>query len=295
MGQMMGSFQETYVEEAKLGAGAFGEVFKVRHRGTRKLYALKVIKCSNDDELNNVMDEMKALSKLDHPNIIRLYETKHTQSKEFSAEISLLFEYCSGGTLSERLLRRSTKKDHLQWMCQLADAVAYMHSRKLVHRDLKPDNILLTHNPDDIKIGDFGLSRDFVAMKRENQTWESYYMTNGCGTLLSMAPEVFVEHYTEKADVFALGVLFYAIEQQKYLDIQGTKCFGAFVYDNVGRKVPLGFQMFKDASELQVTFDAKTDKNMSEIICSALLMDQKKRPSAATIQEKLDEYISLPL
>ena len=292
MGQMMGSFQETYVEEAKLGAGAFGEVFKVRHRGTRKLYALKVIKCSNDDELNNVMDEMKALSKLDHPNIIRLYETKHTQSKEFSAEISLLFEYCSGGTLSERLLRRSTKKDHLQWMCQLADAVAYMHSRKLVHRDLKPDNILLTHNPDDIKIGDFGLSRDFVAMKRENQTWESYYMTNGCGTLLSMAPEVFVEHYTEKADVFALGVLFYAIAERQCLEVLGAKYYGAFVHDNKGNKVPLGFQMSKDRDGLTVTFH-KTDVRLAEIICSALLLDQKKRPSAAAIQGNLNDYVSL--
>ena len=292
MGQRMSSFEETYVQEAKLGAGAFGEVFKVRHRGTRKLYALKVIKCSNDEELNNVMDEMKALSKLDHPNITRLFETKHRQNKEFSAEISLLFEYCTGGTLSERLLRRSTKKDHLQWMCQLADAVAYMHSRNLVHRDLKPDNILLTHNPDDIKIGDFGLSRDFVVVKRDDQTWESYYMTNGCGTLLSMAPEVFGGHYTEKADVFALGVLFYAIAERQYLEVRGVKYFGAFVHDNVGQKVPLGFQMFKDGNGLRVAF-GKTDNHLAEIICLTLLMDQKKRPSAATIQQKLDGYISL--
>ena len=285
------SFNDTHIREGKLGAGAFGEVFKVCERTTGKRFALKIIKCSNDVELNNVMDEMKALSKLDHPNIIRFFDTKHRQNKMFSAEISLLFEYCTKGTLSKRLLRPSSKQRHMQWMRQLADAVAYIHSKTLVHRDLKPDNIMLTDGGN-IKVGDFGLSREFVALKEDDETWESYYMTNGCGTLLSMAPVVFGGHYTEKADVFALGVLFYAIAERQCLELLGAKYYGAFVHDNKGNKVPLGFQMFKDGNGLRVTFH-KTHVHLAEIICSALLLDQKKRPSAATIQGKLNDYVSL--
>ena len=179
----------------------------------------------------------------------------------------------------------------MQWMRQLADAVAYIHSKTLVHRDLKPDNIMLTDG-ENIKVGDFGLSREFVALKKDDETWESYYMTNGCGTLLSMAPVVFGGHYTEKADVFALGVLFYAIAERQCLEVQGAKYYGAFVDDNKGNKVPLGFQMSKDRDGLTVTFH-KTDVRLAEIICSALLLDQKKRPSAATIQGKLNDYVSL--
>ena len=290
MGQGVSSFEETYVQEEKLGAGNFGEVFKVRHRVTGKLFALKVIKCSNDEELNNVMGEMKALSKLSHPNIMELFETNYKQNEMFSAEIYLLFEYCTQGTLSERLLRASTKQRQIKWMLQLANAVAYIHLKTLVHRDLKPENILLTDG-ENIKVGDFGLSREFVAMKRDDETWESYYMTNRCGTFFCAAPEVFGKHYTEKADVFALGVLFYAIEERKYVEVQGAKRFGAFVDDNEGNMVPVGLQMVCDRNAgLRVFFD-KTDKHLVEIIRLALLLDQKQRPSAATIQEKL-EYLS---
>ena len=285
------SFNDTHIREEKLGAGAFGEVFKVRERRTGKRFALKIIKCSNDNELNSVMDEMKALSKLDHPNIIRFFDTKHTQNKKYSAEISLLFEYCPEGTLSKRLLRPSSKQRHMQWMRQLADAVAYIHSKTLVHRDLKPDNIMLTDGGN-IKVGDFGLSREFVTLKEDDETWESYYMANPCGTFLYAAPEVFGGHYTEKADVFALGVLFYAIAERQCLEVLGAKYYGAFVHDNKGNKVPLGFQMSKDRDGLTVTFH-KTDVRLAEIICSALLLDQKKRPSAAAIQGNLNDYVSL--
>ena len=96
---------------------------------------------------------------------------------------------------------------------------------------------------------------------------------------------------TQKADVFALGVLFYAIEERKYVEVQGAKRFGAFVDDNEGNMVPVGLQMVCDRNAgLRVFFD-KTDKHLVEIIRLALLLDQKQRPSAATIQEKL-EYLS---
>lgn len=297
MGQIASSetqsfpFGDRYIYEEKLGEGAFGEVFKVHHKDTNKVYALKNIKCVGDEDLANVVDEMKSLGKLNHRNIMKLFDIKCQQKEAFKAHVSLLFEYCPGGNLNQRLEKSSPNALNLKWMRQLADAIAYLHSEKLVHRDLKPDNILLTSH-EDIKIGDFGLSREFVAMKEENQTWEAYYMATGCGTLFYIAPEVFFDHYTEKADIFALGILFYAIEERGYLERNGTKFYGVFVQEKDGDElVPLGLEMYIDKTGVRVTFD-KTGKELAVIIGSALLFDQKKRPSAATIKQQLNNYMT---
>lgn len=91
-------------------------------------------------------------------------------------------------------------------------------------------------------------------MKTEDETWESYYMKNGCGTLFYMAPEVFSGHYTEKADVFALGILFYAVEERCFLQIAGRNYYGVFILRR-GKKVPLGLQMSMDKNGLHVSFE----------------------------------------
>ena len=278
-----------YIREEKLDAGAFGEVYKVRHIETNEVYALKVIKCNSDEDLNNVVGEMKVLSKLSHPNIVRYFEGTCEQNESFTADLSLMFEYCSGGNLNKRLQQYSSKKINLKWMRQLAHAISYLHSRNLVHRDLKPDNILLS-STDDIKVGDFGFSRDFVAMKREDETWECYYMADGCGTLCYLAPEVISDHYTEKADVFALGVLFYAIEERTQSVINGTRCYGVFVRESDGEEFPLGLRMFMDKNGFAVPF-RNSDVHLTKIIGSTLLCDQKRRPNASTIKAQLNDYV----
>lgn len=277
----------TYVREKELGAGAFGKVYRVRNTKTNFVYAEKVIKCKDNVQLTNVLGEMKTLSKLSHPNIMKLYETKFDQKRMFEADLCLVFEYCSNGTLNDRLRRFSSAGVNMKWSQQISNAVAYLHSENLVHRDLKPENILLTSS-EDIKVGDFGLSREYASKKLESETWESYYMKNGCGTLFYLAPEVFSGHYTEKADVFALGILLYAIAERCFLQVHGTKYYGAFVTKN-RQKVPLGLQMFNDKSRLSVSF-TKCRQELASIICSALHFEAKKRSSSEMIRQHLKEH-----
>lgn len=274
--------------ESTLGVGAFGEVYKVRNVRTSCVYALKKIKCGSNVDLNNVTQELKCVCKLRHPNIMALHETCCKQRKDFSAEIYMIFEYCVNGTLGDRLQKPSSKEQDLNWMRQLTDAITYIHSHALVHRDLKPDNILLGRD-DKIKVGDFGLARDFHAAKRKDETWANYYMSATCGTLFYMAPEVFEGHYTEKADVFALGLLLYAIEERQCFQINGLTCYGIFIRLSDGDFAPLGLQMHIDNTTCQVPFK-KCDPKMAQIIGSTLLFDQKNRSDAQSVLQKLNDY-----
>ncbi|XP_046860204.1 serine/threonine-protein kinase PDIK1L-like [Xenia sp. Carnegie-2017] len=140
--------------------------------------------------------------------------------------------------MEELLSKPYNEAKQLKWLKQLSEAVAYIHALSLVHRDLKPDNILFNAN-DNVKVGDFGLARDFVSAKREDETWLNYYMNSFCGKIFYMAPEVFDGHYNEKADVFALGLLMYILVEAKYLNINGKCCYGLFISLKDGTWAPL--------------------------------------------------------
>ena len=280
---------EKYRYIKTLGAGSFGEVYLVSHASTREVFALKKIKCGSNDDLNNVTQELKSIGKLKHPNIMALIETRGKQKDDFWFEVYMIFEYCTGGTLGDGLQKPSNKELDMKWMRQLAHAITYIHALALVHRDLKPDNILLSAN-DNIKVGDFGLARDFLAAKREDETWANYYMSGPCGTLFYMAPEVFDGHYTEKADVFSLGVLLYAIEERECFEINQVKCYGIFIRLSDQDLAALGLQMHIDKTSITVPF-TKCNAKMAQIIGSALLFDQKNRADASTIYQKLMNYV----
>lgn len=181
---------------------------------------------------------------------------------------------------------------NLKWMRQIADALAYLHSRNTVHRDLKPENVLLTDQVnEDIKLADFGLARKYIALRQANTELNDaqYYMQTGVGTLHYMAPEVFAGHYTEKSDVFSLGVLFYAIVERRFAQFpDGKRMYGAFVSTLTNGMVGLGFAManINGYQNSMVTF-TQASASVQQLIKNVLSPYYHQRMSASDVRAQL--------
>ena len=209
----------------------------------------------------------------------------------------LLTEYCSGGSLNDRPARLSSEEMNTKWICQTAAALVHLHSCGVVHRDLKADNVLLTAT-EDVKLADFGLAREYTALKRndvkqdEGSWWTSYtqyYMNSGVGPIHWMAPEFFTGRYTEKADVFSLGTLFFAILERDFIEIDGKAIYGALVNIRGEGKRGLGLAMAEVNSGIRITFSSRAQGSnaMQRVVLDALQYDKNNRPSAQEIYDKV--------
>ena len=127
--------------QTKLGNGAFGTVYKVYDNTKKETYALKEVICQNQNSINAVNREANTMAKAEHERIVRILEWDFT-----TTSFLLLTEFCSGGDLNSRLNNSSTREMNLKWICQISEALSYLHSLNppIVHRDLKADNVLLT-------------------------------------------------------------------------------------------------------------------------------------------------------
>ncbi|XP_031569186.1 serine/threonine-protein kinase 35-like [Actinia tenebrosa] len=199
--------------------------------------------------------------------------------------------------LNTRLARPSDSDTNLQWMKELADAMCYLHSKDIVHRDLKPENVLLTGD-ECVKMGDFGLAREYAALKQDNarrsdRVLVSYmmnmYMNTVAGSGAWMAPEVSDGHYTEKADIFSLGTIFYSIVERKSLIVGDKKYFGAFV-NTRGQEIGLGMAMKSDRN-IMVPLDG-LPRSTKELLRDMLDYNPRNRPNAEEVLEKVEAIIS---
>lgn len=275
-----------------LGSGAFGVVYKVQDVATSNFYALKSVLCCNTSSLQNVIHEAEMLKQISHPNIIAILGTGRLNGNQDCTGILLLTEYCPGGNLNQWLPRQSTNQTNLKWMRQIADAVSHLHSRNVVHRNLKPDNVLLTAT-EDVKLGDFGLARQYIALTRTQvqNNYAPYYMQSEVGTKYYMAPEVFSSRgYSAKADVFSLGVLLYAILERDHVIIGGKAYYGAFVaIPNLPGRIGLGFAMETINPCFNIVFSSSSNYfgSLQMLIRQALNYDPHNRPTAQQVYQSL--------
>merc|ERR1712196_574645 len=143
----------------KIGEGTYGVVYKATDKATGEIIALKKIRLESEDEgiPSTAIREISLLKELRHPNIVRLYDVVHTEKK-----LTLIFEYldqdlkkyldvCDGGI--ELTIVKS-------FLFQLLTGVAYCHHHRVLHRDLKPQNLLINREGE-LKLADFGLARAF--------------------------------------------------------------------------------------------------------------------------------------
>ena len=191
---------DEYELKEKLGEGAYGSVYKVQQKSTNYLRAVKAIKKKHVDS-TEFYNEIEVLKALDHPNIIKLFDCYQDKSYYYMVE-----EYCSGGDLFDYIQKEKffTERKAGTIFNQLLSAVNHLHKKRIVHRDLKPENIVLIESKNKdvfIKLIDFGTS---ITIKGKNLTQE-------LGTIYYIAPEVFMNNYNEKADIWSCGIILYTM------------------------------------------------------------------------------------
>ena len=209
-----GAIAKKYLKIKDIANGTYSKIYIVQNKTDFKLYCCKEILKSKVVDLNKFKNEINVLSKVDHPNIIRLFEIF-----EDDRYISLIMEYCQGGELFKKINELAEKdqafseKEAVKIFKQLMSAVGYCHSQGICHRDLKPENILfLNKDPDSpIKIIDFGLSKIFGELKpiMKGNKIEKNIMSLRVGTAYYMSPEVLQGNYDNKCDIWACGVILY--------------------------------------------------------------------------------------
>lgn len=216
-------YNEIQTEEI-VGKGSFGVVWKGLWKG--KPVAVKHI--NSDDERKAFTTEVRQLSRIDHPNIVKLYGACTKDP------VCLIMEYAEGGSLynvlHSNLQARYTTGHAISWALQCAKGVAYLHSLSVIHRDLKPPNLLLIYGGQMLKICDFGTACDL-----------NTYMTNNKGSAAWMAPEVFEGNaYTEKCDIFSWGIILWEIlSRKKPFDDIGGSAFRILWAVHGGQRPPL--------------------------------------------------------
>ena len=190
------------VGDSYIGKGAFGEVWKVTHKMTGKIYVIKVMDkmaIKGEKLIDQINREIEIMYKLNHPHVIRLIN--HFEDDE---KFYLIMPYASKGQLYS-LLRRQVRFDQrtaAQYMREVIEAVRYIHSfsPKIIHRDIKPENLLLDDNYR-VLLSDFGWS-NFLDDDEFRKTF--------CGTPEYLSPEmVKKEGHNEMVDIWALGVLMF--------------------------------------------------------------------------------------
>ena len=201
-------FLEEYEEGEKLGEGITGTVRVVTHRRTLKKFAMKTINLNrvNKQQIKELRLEVNALKKLDHPNVVRLYETFEARDT-----IIMVMELYTGGELAKR--RLSKESDVVNVVGQLLTAILHCHNQGIVHRDIKLENILFTA-PESSRIVliDFGLSGvDVVRATASKRLVQKRMLDTTCGTSFYIAPEVLDGKYDYKADLWSVGIVVYML------------------------------------------------------------------------------------
>eukprot|EP00824_Muranothrix_gubernata_P013099 TRINITY_DN27432_c0_g1_i1.p1 TRINITY_DN27432_c0_g1~~TRINITY_DN27432_c0_g1_i1.p1 ORF type:complete len:322 (+),score=23.90 TRINITY_DN27432_c0_g1_i1:49-966(+) len=191
--------EEQYQNLFKLGEGTFSQVYAVRHKEEGTTYAIKMVNKGHPlYKKFGLKNEVKILRRLDHPNIIQLKDTFEDQR-----HLYLVTDICQEGCLFDEIERRQkfTECEAAKIMGQLLSATAYFHSKSIVHRDLKPENILFGSNSE-AKIIDFGTASYLKNGK---------VLTKKIGTSYYISPEVIDGEYTEKCDIWSLGVILFIL------------------------------------------------------------------------------------
>ena len=256
-----------FYEELKiLGEGAYGKVFKVRHKISKVLRAMKIIdknKMSSGGK-KSLINEINIVKSLDHPNIMKVYEYFNKDNNLY-----IISELLSGGELLEKINENGFLSEDVSAyiMKQIFSAVDFCHEKGILHRDLKPENILIESEAEakkeffTIKIIDFGTSGKI-------QDEEDELFNVEVGTPLYVAPEILEnEKYDEKCDMWSCGVIMFMM-------LSGKAPFNGDNDEEIYQSVRKGKYDFDNEKWDEISNEAK------DLIKNLLIHDFNKRFSS---------------
>ena len=261
------NLEDNYKILSKIGKGTFGKVYEVKNKKTNQIRAMKTIKKSeNNEENEELLNEIEIMIKLEHPNIIKIYDYYLDKDNYY-----IIMEYISGGELLEYINKEkifSERKTKII-MSQLLHALNYLHSNNIVHRDIKPENILIEKSKANypfenelginIKLIDFGTC---YLLKNNN------YLTLKVGSPYYIAPEVLKKKYNNKCDIWSSGVIMYIL-------LLGYPPFNGTSEQEIFKKIKKG-KIEKDTPEWR-----KISHNAQDLLSKMLEKNYEKRLSAS--------------
>lgn len=248
-----------------IGEGSFGKVYLMRDKVKRSFACVKIIKIKNipKKEREATKVEVDLLRRLNHPNIVRYLDSFLSKSKD---SLCICMEYCDGGDLASQIkaARRNlfSESKILHWFVQLALGLHYMHTTKVLHRDLKTQNVFMLGNGR-LVLGDLGISKVLDGTMDFAQTC--------IGTPYYMSPEIFKNKpYSFKSDVWALGCVLYELTTLNH-------AFDANSLNGLATKIVKG---------KYPPINAKYSRYLRELIGQMLLIEPKQRPDLEQILKK---------
>lgn len=197
--------EDHYELGEEIGKGGFSVVYKAVRKSDHAEFAVKCIKKKmvEGDDIKLLRREIQIMKKLNHPNILKLYEVY-----EDDEQFYLVMELVKGKELFDKIVERGmySERDAANIILQVVSAVRYLHENGIAHRDLKPENLLSAGEEENeiVKIADFGFSKSFAD--------EGEKLMTSCGSPGYVAPEILTaESYDKSVDMWSVGVIIYIL------------------------------------------------------------------------------------
>jgi calcium/calmodulin-dependent protein kinase I len=253
-----------------LGSGYFAVVKLGINKETKEKVAVKCVDKSKVEREETLQNEIDILSKIDHDGVVRMHQIFDTEETLF-----IVMELMEGGELYEEIIKRSLfcEKDASKILKQIVEALQYLHSQNVVHRDLKLENLLLKEKVSSettdlkVKIADFGLSK----------LYSGNSMHTACGTPFYVAPDILLADdddagYGPPVDMWAVGVLLYIL-------LSGRLPFSGDSDDELFKNILDACIVWKSPQFDNVSDDAK------DLISKLLVVEPKTRYTAQQVLE----------
>jgi eukaryotic-like serine/threonine-protein kinase len=262
-----------YKLDKKVGQGGFAEVYLATDQTLKRRVAVKVLNANlfeDESFLKRFENEAQAVAALEHPNILPVYDYGQTDNTVY-----LIMPFVEGGTLHDRLRRQ--KKFNLQtasqYLQQIASALDYAHRRNIVHRDVKPHNVLIREEDNRLFLADFGIAKVLSAATTNSNT-------NVVGTIAYMAPEQLDGKAGFETDVYALGcVLFQMIS-------------GELPYTGTTEQVMVG-HMMKPVPSISERSEGQLPVTLQPIFDKALAKERSYRyKSAGELAKEFENLVN---